>query len=56
MKGSAYPGDKNFHESKRSLLEAGFREFFMLEGGVKGGIAMILLKFEDNFQPVKMIF
>ena len=54
MKGSAHPGDKNFHKSKRSLLEGGFRELFYARP--RRGNAMILLKFEDDFQPVKPLF
>ena len=53
MKGPAHPGDKNFHKSKRSLLECGFREFFYARP--RRGNIMIWLKFEDNFQTVNLV-
>ena len=46
MKGSAHPGDKNFHKAKRSLQEGGFQEFFYARPWRVN--AMILLKFEHN--------
>ena len=54
MKGSAHLGDKNFRKSKRTLLEGVFSGIFYALP--RTGSAMILLKFEDNLEPVKLCF